>query len=64
MLVAEHLIVGAWNKIIAGSDACVSFCSMNAWLNVKKLTTLMNECFVEVDEKCPLLLENGAKIVL
>ena len=64
MLVAEHLIVGAWNKFIAGSDACVSFCSMDARLNVKKLTTLMNECFVEVDEKCPLLLENGAKIVL
>ena len=64
MLVAEYLIVGIRGKFRARSDSSVGVCPLNVRLNVKKLATLMDECFVEVDEKCPLLLENGAKIVL
>lgn len=64
MLVAENLIVGMWDKFTAGGDACVGFCLLDVWLQVEKLVALMDECFVEVDEECPWLLEDGTEIIL
>ena len=64
MLVAEDLIVGVRNKFTTGGDACVGVCLANVWLQVEELAALMDECFVEVDEECPWLLEDGAEVVL